>query len=81
MLRNLNVKMMIAAASLALGVAGCLGGSQSGGGSTGTGTTGGASDPSNGSLGIAGSQEETTGAINNTFELLPGPDADPLPII
>jgi hypothetical protein len=65
MLRKLNIKMVIAATSLALGVAGCLGGSQSGGGST-TGTTGGSTDP--GSLGIAGADEQTTGGINNTFD-------------
>jgi hypothetical protein len=67
MLRNSNMKMMIAAASLALGVAGCLGGSQSGGSTTGTGgSTGG--DPSNGSLGIAGGAGQTTGSIDNTFD-------------
>ena len=65
MLRNLNMKMMIAAASLALGVAGCLGGSQSGGSTTGTGST---DDPTNGSLGIAGGAGQTTGSIDNTFD-------------
>ena len=50
MLRNMNMKLMVAAASLALGVAGCLGGS-SGSNTTG-GSTGSSSDPTNGSLGI-----------------------------
>jgi hypothetical protein len=66
MLRNLNMKMMIAAASLALGVAGCLGGSQAGGSTTGSG--GSSSDPTNGSLGIAGGDAQTTGSIDNTFD-------------
>jgi hypothetical protein len=65
MLRNLNMKMMIAAASLALGVAGCLGGSQ-GGSTTGTGDS--TADPTNGSLGIAGGAGQTTGSIDNTFD-------------
>jgi hypothetical protein len=69
MLRNLNMKMMIAAASLALGVAGCLGGSPSGGSTTTTGGSGTATDP--GSLGIAGAattDTSETGGINNTFD-------------
>jgi hypothetical protein len=65
MLRNLNLKMVIAAASLALGVAGCLGGSQPGSSTTGTGST---TDPTNGSLGIAGGAGQTTGSIDNTFD-------------
>ena len=82
MLRNLNMKMMVAAASLALGVAGCLG-SQTSGGSTGS--TGSTADPTNGSLGIAaagtsgGVSGATTGGINNTFDH--PTDQDPFAIL
>ena len=83
MLRNMNMKVMVAAASLALGVAGCLG-SQTAGSSTGS-TGGSTADPANGSLGIAaagtsgGVSGETTGGINNTFDH--PTDQDPFAIL